>query len=1190
MNGPRQNRIRWKLLAPLGAALIYGMAMARPVAAQVLYGTLVGHVTDPNGAAVPGAKVLITNQGTNISRDVASDSAGDYNFTDVVPGTYTVQVTREGFKTYERKDVQVTLNAVIRADVPLQVGTVSQTIEVKGAPPALQTDTPEVHSNLEASTLEQLPMPPGMNYQYAYRALPGFSPPQNSHSIPTNPSRSLAFNVNGTSNNQNNTRIDGVSTYNVQLPHVTSYVPSLESIQEVNVVTDDFDAEQGFAGGSAINVETKSGTNSFHGSVFENHSNNHLTAWPMLFDGADANVGNKPKLVFNELGGAVGGPIKKDKLFFFSSYQGTFNHRNLQAFGTVPTAAMINGDLSMDTTHIIYDPTTGDLNNASGRAQFSASADSADPTFNALCTPTSATYSASTNSCLNMIPTARLDPITQKILAYLPSPDRPVNSAGQVNRDLFVSGPFHFHRKQVDNKINFAATDKFNLIGTFGFLHYDTFAPTRLGKALGNVISGSGGTSNPGNGSGNTYRTTIMGTYTLTPNFLLDAHFGYAKQGTASVQPFLGTNIGSDVLGIPGTNGTRNFESGWPEFDISGFDTIGIDSNFMPYYRHDPQYQYVANFNWQHGTHNVRFGTDAYRMGLNHQQAEFLSAAYGAQGGFNFNRAVTQSCLTVNADGITCDESSPNSRFNGFASFLLGMSNQDGKALQVPDVYHIHTWLYSAYVRDRWNFRPRLTFDYGLRWEYFAVPARPDRGIERYDSDPASATFNQVLVCGVGSVPNNCGINVSKKLFAPRVGFAYRATDTLVVRAGYGISYDPYFGLEALRDNYPIMVQLIQSSFSDFFPVGTQGTTPASSLQTGLVALTAPSLGNGVIPIPGEVGFSGWPKNFKRGYVESWNISVQKELGQGFTAQAGYVGTRQVRQMAYFNLNAGQVIGAGTAGEPLFNQTLTAPTGPRSADSIELRPFGSGHYNSLQAKLEKRYAKGLSLTVAYTWGKAIDMVDNSDENPGADDGRLQLLQYLYLNRAIAGYDRTHSLSVIHIWDLPFGSGQRWLSGPSVASKIAGGWQMSGLATWYSGAPFTAYSSEGAWNTPGSRQTADQVGPIRRTGVIDPNAPYYDVSAFADVSSARLGTMGFNTLRGPSQANWDLGIYRKFKLSERYNLEFRTLSFNFTNAPPFDLPDGELGDGSSFMSVSGTVNVARESLSQRQFEFALRLTF
>jgi len=253
----------------------------------------------------------------------------------------------------------------------------------------------------------------------------------------------------------------------------------------------------------------------------------------------------------------------------------------------------------------------------------------------------------------------------------------------------------------------------------------------------------------------------------------------------------------------------------------------------------------------------------------------------------------------------------------------------------------------------------------------------------------------------------------------------------------------------------------------------------------------------------------------------------------------------------------------------------------------------------------------LSLTVAYTWAKAIDLVDNSDENPGADDGRLQLLKYLSLNRAVAGYDRSHTISLIHIWDLPFGSGQRWLSGGGVGSKIAGGWQVSGLATWYSGAPFTVYSREDSWNTPGSRHTVDQVGSIKRTGVIDPNAPYYDVSAFANVPGARLGTMGFNTLRGPSQANWDLGIYRKFKLSERYTLEFRALSFNFTNAPPFDVPDGEMGDTNvicpdpscptgfpdnkvfdpgSFLSVSGTVNVARESLSQRQFEFALRLTF
>src|SRR5437899_577558 len=357
MEGTRQAVLRFKLGAVLGAALTTGLMAVPSARAQVLYGTLVGHVTDPNGAAVPGAKVHLTNQGTGVSLVALTDSAGDFTFTDVVGGPYTLQLVREGFQTFERKDIPVTNNAVARVDVGLTIGAVTQTVEVTSAAPLLQTDTSEVHANVDAPILEQLPVPLGRNYQQVYRALPGFSPPSNSHSIPTNPSRSLAFNVNGTSNNQNNTRIDGVSTYNVQLPHVASYVPSLESIQEVNVVTDDFDAEQGFAGGSAINVETKSGTNSFHGSVFENHSDNHLTAWPMLFDGAANNVGNKPKLVFNEFGGAVGGPIKKDKLFFFSSFQGTFNHRTLQAFGTVPTAAMINGDLSLSTTPI-YDPRT----------------------------------------------------------------------------------------------------------------------------------------------------------------------------------------------------------------------------------------------------------------------------------------------------------------------------------------------------------------------------------------------------------------------------------------------------------------------------------------------------------------------------------------------------------------------------------------------------------------------------------------------------------------------------------------------------------------------------------------------------------------------------------------------------------------------------------------------------------------
>src|SRR5437899_3842357 len=346
MEGTRQAVLRFKLGAVLGAALTIGLMAVPSARAQVLYGTLVGHVTDPNGAAVPGAKVHLTNQGTGVSLVALTDSAGDFTFTDVVGGPYTLQLVREGFQTFERKDIPVTNNAVARVDVGLTIGAVTQTVEVTSAAPLLQTDTSEVHANVDAPVLEQLPVPLGRNYQQVYRALPGFSPPSNSHSIPTNPSRSLAFNVNGTSDNQNNTRIDGVSTYNIQLPHVASYVPTLESIQEVNVVTSSFDAEQGFAGGAAINVQTRSGGNQIHGSLFEYNSNNHLKAWPEEFDNASANTGNKPKTIYNQYGGSIGGPIKKDKLFYFVSYEGTGDHRGVQRRVTVPSAAMKTGDFS----------------------------------------------------------------------------------------------------------------------------------------------------------------------------------------------------------------------------------------------------------------------------------------------------------------------------------------------------------------------------------------------------------------------------------------------------------------------------------------------------------------------------------------------------------------------------------------------------------------------------------------------------------------------------------------------------------------------------------------------------------------------------------------------------------------------------------------------------------------------------
>ena len=274
----------------------------QPTYAQILYGSIVGKVTDPSNAAISAAKLTITNKVTGFTREVSTDSDGNYEIPNVPTGTYEVRTSAPGFSAAVRSDVPVAINNISRVDVALQLGAVTETISVTGEAQLLQTDRAEVRQEVTSTELSNLPVPPGRNYQQIFRALPGFSPPENAHSIPTNPSRALQFSVNGASRSSNNTRLDGASTTNIQLPHVVSYVPALEAIEAVNVVTNSFDAEQGLAGGAAVNVQVKSGTNSIHGSAFEYHTDQHLKAKPFFTPAGSA----KPKLVYNQFGGTAG--------------------------------------------------------------------------------------------------------------------------------------------------------------------------------------------------------------------------------------------------------------------------------------------------------------------------------------------------------------------------------------------------------------------------------------------------------------------------------------------------------------------------------------------------------------------------------------------------------------------------------------------------------------------------------------------------------------------------------------------------------------------------------------------------------------------------------------------------------------------------------------------------------------------
>src|SRR2546429_150014 len=266
------------VLAICTIGLAIALTGAHPASEQVLVWYIVGKWGEQNGSAIPGAAVIATNQNTGVAASTTTNGVGEYNFVTLQAGTFTIKVAVAGFKTFERRDLVVEANNITRTDVKLQVGSMEQSVTVSGEAPVLQTDRAETRANVTSVELENLPVPLGRNYQQLYRTLPGVAPPFNSHSIPTNPSRSLEFHVNGTSDDQNNTRIDGVSSTTVQLPHIVSYIPALESIQEVNVVTSSFDAEQGLAGGATINVQIKSGTNEVHGSAFEYHSNQHLKA------------------------------------------------------------------------------------------------------------------------------------------------------------------------------------------------------------------------------------------------------------------------------------------------------------------------------------------------------------------------------------------------------------------------------------------------------------------------------------------------------------------------------------------------------------------------------------------------------------------------------------------------------------------------------------------------------------------------------------------------------------------------------------------------------------------------------------------------------------------------------------------------------------------------------------------------
>ncbi len=1121
----------------LAAATIAAVALlSQPQCqAQVLYGSIVGNVTDPTRAAIAGATVVARNKGSNQTRTTTTNDIGGYTIATLPSGTYDLEVNHSGFSTFLSQNVMVANNIVTRVDVQLRLSAVVESTVVVASAATLQADRSEVRHLLQRRDLTDLPLPSGRNYAGLFLTLPGFTPPNATNSIAGNPSRSMPATANGVNRDTNNLRIDGTTYKSLWLQYLSTYVPSAESIEAVDVVTNSFDAEQGLAGGAAVNVQIKSGTNELHGSLYEFHTNNHLKARPFFLPSAQG----KPKLVDNQFGATAGGPILRNRLFFFGSYEATRNHQNGGSYGTVPTPAMRTGDLSA-SPNPVYDPATG-IANGSGRTPFPG----------------------------NLIPENRIDPIVKKLIALTPLP-----SENRLTTNYFGSAPTSYRRTTMDGKVNWNASRNVTLFGRFGVFLYEMKDRALFDKVGGPPTNQKAGSVEA---NGNTYSTAVGGTYLFSPTLILDANFGWSRMVSNSIEPRLEEKLGLEFLKIPGTNGPRTMEGGWPQFTITDFTQLGSNSN-KPFFWRDPSFTYVANVGWIKGRHNVRFGTDISRLQLNHLQAEFSGVSFPANGGFSFTGGPT----------TILGGKSPN-QFNSFGAYLLGLPQRLGKIQVNDEILTIRNSQYSLYVRDQWSVSRRLSISWGVRYEFFPMPTRANRGVEWYDP-----TTNKVSVCGIGSVPTNCGISMSKKLFAPRLGLAFRATDTFVVRAGYGISYDPYSVGRFFRDNYP--------SDSILDVQGANSFLPAGRLADGLPVLPAPNLGNGIIDLPGQLGVTSLNRKYIRGYSESFNFTLQKELKWGFVGQAGYVGSRRIHNDGPLDVNVGQV-GGGNASRPLYQRF-----GRTAITNVLQELPGVFRYDSLQTTLKHSFAGWYQVSVAYTWAKA--MGNASDSNPNSNNYgrsvRIPLFDYYGLNRALAEFDRTHTFSITGIAELPFGKGKKWLARRGPLSELVGGWQLNGIFSSYSGQPFSVTASGTSLNAPGNTQRADQVkAEVRKLGGAGPGQAFYDPFAFIPVTAARFGTAGFNSLRAPGAVNLDLGLFREFRLTERWRAQFRAEAFNFMNTPHFDAPgsnhvsnvsnlqlnpDSTIRSLGGYMELTNVTGAGREGIDERQFRFALRFTF
>jgi hypothetical protein len=1116
------------------------LALAAGARAQTDRGSIVGAVRDASGALIPGASVTVLNQATNVSVSTLTNSAGQYEVLGLLPGQYTIKVSAPGFRTEVQNNVEIHVLSRVQADFTLKVGSVQQEVVVSGSEaPLLQTQTADVGNVVNTQQIVDLPL---NGRRYADLAL--LEPGVQKFYSANNPAPDR-FSANGNLEVQNNFLLDGIdnnsNSENLQEFSVQVVQPPPDALQEFRIQTRTYSAEFGTSAGAVVNATIKSGTNQLHGDLWEYLRNDNLDANDFFGNANGVPIGH---YVQNQFGGTVGGPIRRDKTFFFYDMQDFRARRAQTVQSTVPTPLMQQGNFT-ELPYVLSDSLPGQTGCVVG----------------------------------NIVQTSCLSPVGQKLAALYPSPNIPGPVSVQGQPGSWTGAPNYQFQTSVpndtwslDGRIDHAVNDKDRLFGRYSYYHVSRQDPPW--------------TSNPVAGNGNfatQYRIhtqqVALGLSTTLSNSMVNELRGGWNRDYAHSDPVglaLGQSLAPNygLTGIPVTPNT----AGIPPIDINGLTRLG-SSPWRPQYQISQVWQLIDNLSWLKGDHSLKFGYEYHKWSDN-----FLDIK-APQGWILANGPFTSQ-----------------GRF-GLPDFLMG--NIDLALFTTPLVVHNYQPGHAFYAQDSWRATPKLTLNYGLRYELFAPVL--NRQNETSNFSPANGGSLVVAARNASGWAARSLINPAYDNFAPRFGVAYHALNRLVLRGGYGVFYqhEQRIGSESLIQlNPPWLLDAQLSNTS----------TPIFNLTNGfpLDEFLAQSVNLAGIQLRAQ------DPNQRTPYVEQASFGPEIQITSNTVLDVTYVGNWGRKENRVRDLNQGIITSLGPGGCPNVSfvwpglnsvtQVSTAQPGggcgvPGQHGFLEYATNdGNTNYNALEVSLRRAFSRGLSYGISYTWSHGLaNYVDNltgpqlpqNAWNYGAQMSNSQI-------------DVEHRFVANAVWQLPFGKGRPWLNQGGWASRLAADWQFNTIVTAQTGTPFDINAPDRSYTDPGGNKasyahcvgnpfsgatdTATGSGGYVGTG----SGVFLNPAAFSIPAFGQFGSCAPRTFHGPGLWDVDLSLFRQFRLTESKRFEFRAEFFNAFNHPNFSNPDNNISDaafGKVFSTIQPILGLGSGGPGDpREIQFALKFYF